>query len=153
MANPEPSDEVIEFVRANDRQANLVDRYHQRQDLQQRSVPGPQRPDLEPADQRTWWGGRRESATVQRHNRQLAEAYLATERADYVRKATFALEYGAVREGIGLVAAEEAELMQTTPGSLAETIGQQLVLDSVERSRRAVTDIMEKHRETALGNQ
>jgi hypothetical protein len=143
---------VIDYLPAREaRQHDIVRRYEDRQQLAQRAVPKPSRPTREPPDESTWWGGRRESQALQRHNAQMNAIARAGDQAEYTQDWAMRLEFHGLKTAIHTVAAGESELMRTEPGSLHEYIGQQLLLDMAERIRHDVTDIQEEFRRRALG--
>lgn len=134
----------------DERQPQMIELYRQRQEIQRRRVPVPTRPEREPGDIRTWWGRRRESTALQQHHAQLDKVYYATRQAVTTQEAAMALEYHSVATAIQTVAAEEHELLKTDPDSLTSQVGQQLILDSVERIRTVSTEIQENFRRKAL---
>jgi hypothetical protein len=150
--NKEYRDNVLAFAPEEERKQQLVERYRQRQEIQQRTVPVPSRPEREPGDIRTWWGGRRESAALQRHHARMDGIYHAARQAGYTQESMMALEYYGFTSAMRTIAAEERELMTTDPSSLTGQIAEQMLLDSAERIRIGTTDIQEDFRRKALGN-
>ena len=151
MSN-EYRDKLMPFPSEEERQQQLVERYHQRQEMQRRNIPVPGRPEHEPADLRTWWGGRRNSAALQRHHARIDGIYHAAKQAGYTQESVMALEYFGFSTAMRAIAAEERELMTTDPNSLTGQIAEQMLLDSAERIRIASTDIQEDFRRKTLGS-
>ena len=146
----EYQDNLAPFAPEDQRQPQLVERYRQRQEIQRRGVPTPSRPEREPGDVRTWWGGRRESTALQQHHAHMNGIYYAARQAASTQEAVVALEYYAFTTAMQTVAAEERELLTTDPNSLTSQVGEQLLLDSVERIRVASTEIQENFRYKSL---
>jgi len=134
----------------DERQPQLIERYRQRQEIQRRRVPTPSRPEREPGDIRTWWGGRRESTALQQHQARMNGIYYAARQAASTQESAMALEYYTFTTAMQTVAAEERELLTSDPDSLTSQVGEQLLLDSVERIRTASTEIQESFRRKAL---
>lgn len=152
MNNNEYSDNLLPFPSGEDRQQQLIERYRKRQELQRHRVPVPRRPEHEPGDIRTWWGGRRESAALQRHHTHMDGIYHAARQAAYTQESVMALEYYGFKTAVQTIAAEEGELLTTDPNSLTGQIAEQMLLDSAERIRVASTDIQEDFRRKSLGS-
>lgn len=152
MNSNEYPEKVLPFTSEEERQRQLVERYRQRQEMQRRSVTAPSRPEHEPGDIRTWWGGRRESAALQRHHSLMDGIYYAARQSAYTQESVMALEYYGFITAMRTIAAEEQELLTTDPHSLTGQIAEQMVLDSAERIRVASTDIQESFRHKALGS-
>ncbi len=150
--NSEYQDNSAMYAPVDQRQPQLIERYRQRQELQRRSVPSPGRPEHEPGDIRTWWGGKRESAALQRHHARIDGIYHAAKQAAYTQEAVIALEYHAFTSAMHTVAAEERELLTTVTNSLTSEVAEQMLLDSVERIRVASTEIQEDFRRRSLEN-
>lgn len=151
MSN-EYHDKLQPFVSEEERQQQLQERYRQRQEIQRRNIPVPSRPEREPADIRTWWGGRRESTALQRHHARMDGIYHAARQAAYTQEWVMALEYYGFNTAVRTVAAEERELLETNPNSLTGQIAEQMLLDSADRIRTASTDIQEDFRRKTLGS-
>jgi hypothetical protein len=143
---------LVPFASEEGRQQQLVERYRQRQEIQKRSVPATGRPEHEPGDIRTWWGGKRESAALQRHHARMDGAYYAARQAAYTQEAVMSLEYFGFTTAVQTIAAEERELLTTDPKSLTGQIAEQMLLDSAERIRMASTEIQEDFRRKSLGS-
>jgi hypothetical protein len=150
MSN-EYQDNLTTFASEDPRQPQMIERYRQRQEMQRHRVPTPSRPEREPGDIRTWWGGRRESIVLQQHHARMNGIYYAARQAASTQESVVALEYYAFSTAIQTVAAEERELLTTDPNSLTSQVGEQLLLDSVERIRVASTEIQENFRRKSLG--
>lgn len=148
--NNEYRDNIAAFAPDDQRQPQLIERYRQRQEMQRRRVPSPGRPEREQGDVRTWWGGRRESAALQQHHARMNGIYYAARQAASTQESVVALEYYAFSTAMQTVAAEERELLTTNPNSLTNSVGEQLLLDSVERIRVASTEIQENFRRKSL---
>ena len=154
MSANRAEDQVIEVVQAGDRRQGLIQRYRQRQEVQQRTVAVPGRPQEEAGDVEAWGGlRRRKSAELRRHQAQMQETYRAAQRANYAREWGLALEVHGVQTSIRAIEMEEQELMRTHPQSLGAEIGEQLVLDSAARIRDMNTEAQESFRRKAFGNQ
>ncbi len=151
MNNDEYRENMLPFTTGQDRQQQLIERYRQRQEMQRRSVPAPSRPEHEPGDIRTWWGGRRESTALQRHHARMDGIYYVARQAAYTLESVMALEYYSVTIATQTIAAEEQELLMTDPNSLTGEIAEQMLLDSAERIRLASTEIQENFRRKTLG--
>lgn len=136
-----------------DRQQGLLTQLAQRQQGAQRGMVLPARPELEPADERTWWGGRRYSPTVKAHNRRSVESHLTAVRADYAQAAIVGLEYRGLARGLQTVAAVEGVYQRyAVPGSLCEAVGGAMLLDSVERIQSGISAINTRAREQIIAN-
>ena len=140
------------FPSEEERQSQLVEHYRQRQEMQRRSIPVPSRPEHEPADIRTWWGGKRESTALQRHHAKIDGIYYTARQAAYTQDSVMALEYHGFTTAMLTIAAEERELMTTDRNSLTAQIAEQMLLDSADRIRVASTDIQEDFRRKTLGS-
>jgi hypothetical protein len=152
MNNNEYREKVLPFSTGEDRHQQLIERYRQRLEMQRRSVPAPSRPEHEPGDIRTWWGGRRESTVLQRHHARMDGIYYAGRQAAYTQESVMALEYYGFTTAMRTIAAEEQELLTTDPNSLTGQIAEQMLLDSAERIRVASTEIQEDFRHKTLGS-
>ena len=82
----EYNEELQPFVSNEERQQQLSECYRQRLEIQRRSIPSPIRPEHEPGDIRTWWGGRRESTALQRHHARMDGIYQAARQASYTQE-------------------------------------------------------------------
>lgn len=148
--NNEYQDNLSMFALEDQRQPQLIERYRQRQEVQRRRVPTQSRPAREQGDIRTWWGGRRESTALQQHHARIDSIYHAAQQAAYTQEAVMGLEYHAFTSALQTVAAEERELLSAPTNSLASEVGEQMLLDSVERIRVASTEIQEDFRRRTL---
>ncbi|MGZ3616273.1 MAG: hypothetical protein ACXWOL_05290 [Ktedonobacteraceae bacterium] len=148
----EYNDKLQPFPTEEERQEQLLQRYRQRQEMQRRTIPVPGRPEREPGDIRTWWGGKRESSALQRHHARMDGIYHAARQAGYTQEWVLALEYFGFATAMRTVAAEERELLETDPNSLTGQIAEQMLLDSADRIRIASTDIQEDFRRKTLGS-
>jgi hypothetical protein len=152
MNSNEYREKLLPFTSGGERQQQLVERYRQRQEMQRHSIPEPSRPEHEPGDIRTWWGGRRESTALQRHHTRMDGIYYAARQAAYTQESVMALEYYGFTTAMRTIAAEEQDLLTTDPNSLTGQIAEQMLLDSAERIRVASTDIQEDFRRKSLGS-
>jgi hypothetical protein len=150
--NNEYRDKLLPFVSEDKRKQHLIERYRQSQEIQRRGIPAPSRPERAPADIRTWWGVRRESAGLQRHHARMDGIYYAARQASYTQESVMALEYYGFNAAMRTIAAQERELMETDPNSLSCQIAEQMLLDSAERIRMASTEIQEAFRRKTLGS-
>ncbi len=132
------------------RQQQLVERYRQRREAQTRAVTLPDRPQRLPADERSWWGGERESLALTKHHEAMDRVHHSMREAHYTQQAMTALEYTGFNSGLRTVAAEESDLLQTTPNSVAAEFAQELLIDSSQRIRLGITAIQEEFLGKAL---
>lgn len=145
-------DNVIDLVPADDhdRQAQLIRRFRQRQEVQRQAGAVPIRPQREAPDQRTWLGGKRESPALQKHNAQMSLIERSAREADYTIQWANYLEYHGFKNAGQTIATMERELLQIDPYSLTAEIMAQMFLDGAERIRLTETDVLENFRRKAL---
>src|SRR3712207_1704290 len=107
----------------HDRQVQLGQRYLDRRQANNHVAHPPGPPERLPANQRTRWGGKKESAELGQHHREMDEAYFAARRAAYAAEWQAVLERGSVQMGLQAIAGEEQDLLQYDPQSLPGIIG------------------------------
>ena len=99
----------------------------------------------------TWFGGRKASAAVQKHNKQLDAIEFAEVESEFALKQGLRLEYVGVDASSQTLVGEVGVLHGLQANSFEAVVTQGLVLDSVDRIRRLVSDASEHFRRRALG--
>lgn len=134
-----------------ERQRGLTERYDQQQALARQSNNLPARPDDEPADERVLGLFPRKSAQQKRYEEKLRELY----RLGKLTRATYewllVLEYDGLRKSVGAVAAMEALLFDTVPGSVTARVAEEMFLEAVARIRRGIDENIDNFRRRSLG--
>lgn len=135
---------------ASGRRAELAQRYDRQQQSRSRHLVAKE-PERAPADQLTWFGGRKESPEVRRHNQQLRATTWARDENAYALQCGLLLEYVAVRDSSRTIEAEVDVLMGLSRESLEFMLTEQLVFESSERIRGLNGDATEAYRRRVFG--
>ena len=145
---------IIEIMEPGDQRRGLVERFRTRQDVQQRTVAVPRRPDVEPGEERALGGLiRRKSAEHKRHEQEMNRAYFAGIELDYKRRWALALEVQGVNDSIQAVQLEETLLQGLPPQSVTAVIGEELVFESIGRIKEINNDASDDFRKHVFRKQ
>lgn len=126
----------------------LAEAYQARQYRQ--ATFGAAKPQRAPADETSWFGGKKYSPAVRQHNQRLDAIEFAEIEAEYAMRQGLRLEYVGVDEGSRTVAAEVDVLRSLPANSLEAVITQELILHSVDRIHRIAGEASEQYLRKAL---
>lgn len=137
---------------ASGRRAEVAQDYERRQQSQSRQLIVSQ-PEPAPADMSTFWGGKKESPEVRRHNQQLRTTAWAEEEDAYALQCGLELEFMALRDSSRAIEAEVDVLMGLARGSLEYVITERLLFDSSERIAELNSLATQGYRRRVFGGQ